>query len=476
MKQSVSFSGDNIEKTSLNFEKLRDLGIEYVQELASDDWTDFNAHDPGVTILEQLCYALTDVAFRSSFSVEDLLSPRNGKLVDAKDNAFYSPSAIFSSHPVTSFDLRKIIIDNFEQIQNVWIHQTKRTDADKMNGINDIEILPKLNFLKTLNANSNLEKEFLTDLNTFLDKNRNIGECFNAPQLLKPQTVEIVFDLHIDEYINLDETISNVFLALFEYVYRPVHHYSFNELLDDKNSIEEIFNGPVLSNGFIKNEIAEKKLEILSVNELQKLISKVSGVEKCVVSNIGCKGEKYDQLRVKSGNFFHLLVNSQSDDDRFEYLFKNMNVLIKHQKTPFIRKQNISNMFLESWAKKHRGYSISDSHEDFFQQKLKGKYRNPGEYHSIQNHFPGIYGIGKNGLSKNDTDERHAKANQLKAYLLLFEQHMANHLAQLENLNSFFNIDSDVANGKTYFTQTLSSVPGIDKLLDDDADIYETLT
>ena len=31
--------------------------------LCGDQWSDFNSHDPGITILEQLCFALTELGF-----------------------------------------------------------------------------------------------------------------------------------------------------------------------------------------------------------------------------------------------------------------------------------------------------------------------------------------------------------------------------------------------------------------------------
>lgn len=472
MKQSVSFSGDSTKKASLNFEELRNQGLEYVQKLSGDVWTDFNSHDPGVTILEQLCYALTDVAFRSSFPVEDLLSPKNGDLVDAKSNAFFSSSSILSSHPVTMLDTRKMIIDRFEQIQNVWIH-TKGNVAEEMRGINHVEIVPKLNFV---DSDSKAEEAFLNKVHEYLNQFRNLGERFSFPHLLKPQRIEIVLDLHFNEYIDLDETLSNVFLTLFEFVYGPVHHYSYNEMAEAGNNIEEIFAGPVLSNGFIKDEIADQKLKIISDSELHKLFSKVSGVQKCEVNHIVYNGKKIKSLTVEPGMFFHLLVDENSANKSFDKLFKNMSVFINHKKTPLFSEQNIRNMFLEIWSKKYRTFSLGKSHEVFFHQKLKGIYRNPGQYHSIQNHFPLIYGIGADGLSHNAPPERHSKANQLKTYLLLFEQHMANHLAQLENMNSFFNIDYKKDKADTYFTQSISTVSGINKLLKNDPELNEVLT
>jgi hypothetical protein len=50
------------------------IGLEYIQALASVHWTDHNVHDPGITTLELLCYALTDVAYRVSFPLPDLLA------------------------------------------------------------------------------------------------------------------------------------------------------------------------------------------------------------------------------------------------------------------------------------------------------------------------------------------------------------------------------------------------------------------
>ncbi|QDM29033.1 hypothetical protein FNL56_25060 [Tardiphaga sp. vice304] len=43
----------------LDYAWLKQHGTERIQQLAGQIWTDYNEHDPGVTTLEQLCYALT---------------------------------------------------------------------------------------------------------------------------------------------------------------------------------------------------------------------------------------------------------------------------------------------------------------------------------------------------------------------------------------------------------------------------------
>src|SRR6185369_4821228 len=54
---------------------------------------------------------------------------------------------------------------------------------------------------------------------------------------------------------------------------------------------------------------------------------------------------------------------------------------------------------------------------------------------------------------------------QLKAYLLFFEQILANYLAQLGNLSAVFSPDIDKVPSNTYFTQPLYDVPHVKHLL-----------
>ena len=58
----------------LNYEFLRQEGLKYIEALSSSLWTDYNSHDPGITLLENLAYAITDLGYRISLPIEDLLS------------------------------------------------------------------------------------------------------------------------------------------------------------------------------------------------------------------------------------------------------------------------------------------------------------------------------------------------------------------------------------------------------------------
>ena len=83
-------------------------------------WTDHNIHDPGITTLELLCYALTELAYRSRFPVEDLLAAaeKNAENMAAQ---FFTPRQILPNRALTERDYRKLLID-LPDVKNAWIY------------------------------------------------------------------------------------------------------------------------------------------------------------------------------------------------------------------------------------------------------------------------------------------------------------------------------------------------------------------
>ncbi len=96
----------NTESDDLDFENLRLLAIELVQKYSASIWTDYNLHDPGVTILEALCFALTDLAYRTNFPISDILTKQNGT-IDYNDQSFYTIDQILATNPANLNDLKK---------------------------------------------------------------------------------------------------------------------------------------------------------------------------------------------------------------------------------------------------------------------------------------------------------------------------------------------------------------------------------
>jgi hypothetical protein len=129
-------------------------GLRYIERLAHRHWTDYNVHDPGITILELACYALTDAALRAAYPMRDLLAPPPASGASPAARDFHLAHEILVSRPVSFDDLRRVLID-IPGVRNAWIerhrgvrygldapHETLSTDPGlpeiELNGLYDV--------------------------------------------------------------------------------------------------------------------------------------------------------------------------------------------------------------------------------------------------------------------------------------------------------------------------------------------------
>lgn len=103
----------------MDYQLLREEGLRHIRKLAGEIWTDHNTHDPGITILETLCYAITDLGYRCSMPTEDLLASDPGNRSGTSPD-FYLAHEILPNRPFTINDFRKILID-LPGIRNAWL-------------------------------------------------------------------------------------------------------------------------------------------------------------------------------------------------------------------------------------------------------------------------------------------------------------------------------------------------------------------
>jgi len=112
------------EHPAMDYDFLRSEGIRILERLSGQLWTDFNAHDPGITILEQVCYALTDLAYRIDYDVKDLLA--SGEADPYR--SLHSPAQVLTINPVTITDLRKLALD-VPGVKNAWFEPIENAES-----------------------------------------------------------------------------------------------------------------------------------------------------------------------------------------------------------------------------------------------------------------------------------------------------------------------------------------------------------
>ncbi len=101
-----------------DYRALIRLAYQAIETLGNEQWTDYNEHDPGITLLQALAHALTEIGYRSGFEVVDLLTQEQGFL--HTEQAFFTARNILTNRPLTPKDYRKILVD-LPNVANAWI-------------------------------------------------------------------------------------------------------------------------------------------------------------------------------------------------------------------------------------------------------------------------------------------------------------------------------------------------------------------
>lgn len=435
------------ESVAMDYDFLRTEGIRLLQKMSGTDWTDYNLHDPGVTILEYLCFAITDLAYRTNFDIGDLLTQKDGT-IDFEGNSFIKPVEALSSNATTIKDFRKVLLDNVNDITNVWINSLSSFHAsDAMKGLYTFYVQVQHDKVLDFDLEQGLKKELLENFIT----HRNLCEDVSTEvHILKPQDIVISANIIINQNMLPENIIAQIYYAVYEFLHPGVHFYTEKELLSKGHTIDEIYSGPKLKNGFILDEELKDRNLRVDHSELYQWISEVRGV--MFVSDLKINNDDNPVLTIDKLNFPYFNIEKSSFIIRD---YSDINVISVKQSLVL---DIFSNLREQSERHYVRGFHRLQPKE------IAGTYVSD-DYHSIQKFFPAIYGIGEHGplSALNAKDVAHAK--QLKVYLMFFEQIMANYLAQLNNINELFSNQFTPFSSKTYFTQPLSSVPNFLEML-----------
>ena len=299
----------------LDFEQLRLEGIRHIQELAGDIWTDHNSHDPGITILEVLCYALTDLGYRTNLDIHDLFA-RDPQDTSVEDDNFATAARILSCNPLSILDFRKLLID-IDGVHNAWFEVADGASIARVETGLEIDVpksllvfpIKKLKTERTTNipiALNGLYKVLLELDDVFLKQeaakgrdatgdilknvyetlhaHRNLCEDFLSVQVLRNERISLCADIELAA----DATPEAVMLSIFEKVQAflspDIPFYTLREMLEKGATTDQIFEGRPLrldkSHGFINADELEKmeRRKAIHVSDIYRLMLSTEGV------------------------------------------------------------------------------------------------------------------------------------------------------------------------------------------------------
>ncbi|WP_336732844.1 hypothetical protein [Chryseobacterium sp. VD8] len=479
----------NIEtQDQTDFHFLRRTGIEYIEGLGGKLWTDYNSHDPGITTLEVLSYAITDLGMRMNMNMEDILASNDAK----KDihTQFLKATEVLPSRPLTELDYRKLFIDiSFKSghprpISNCWLVPRNETlYVDCKTGQLDFEPIGEKTQHFNVKGLYDLYVDYADDIddseNEDCDKSntrvkileryhQNRGLCEDLVDIKEIETQKVAVCARIGLVNKVDEELvhAKVLRAINNYLAPEVHFYSLKQMLEKGLTTDEIFDGPILDNGFIDTEElkASQLRREVRLSDIISEIMKIDGVKEIhEISIAGCdsvvkqtddwmicieKGKKPELCDLSSFSYtkgaLPLNINTKKVDEYLETLRKEEEVLRED-------------------ARQNKELTLP-----------QGTSYDIGNYATILNEFPDTYGVGISGIIGNPTPEREALAKQMKGYLLFFDQILASYFKHLEKVKEVLSISGGLK--RTFFTQALKNIKGFEELVSDYDENEDTLT
>lgn len=443
---------------NMDYDYLRKEGIRHIQELSGDIWTDFNEHDPGITILEQLCYALTELGYKTNYNIEIFLKE---SFKQKGNHTFFGAEEIFPCQPYTIDDYRKYVIYNIPEVKNVWLSPST---SNIVRGLYNVK-------LQLTDVDKSTTEKVKNKVRNLLTNARNLCEDIDTIEILNANKIKLRATVEIDPAFMGEDILAKIIFELNAFINPSIKRYSLKQLLDEGKTYSEIFEGPTPKNGFIRDEDLKPLITEVYTSRLSKIIIGIEGVLG-VSDMVIFKDEVKIQgdLITIDENMFPILdmdLNIKEEEtDPITIIKSGLNYEIDYSTANHIL------MTLESDQEGSYESIIDVSHEFETPNIPLSEFEN---YYSIQNHFPEIYGIGSLGVSSRATLDKHGYAKQLKAYLLVFEQLMANYLTQLANVQKLFSLEEGLQT--TYFYQKLTeaTVPKVSEIIIEDDLMEENL-
>lgn len=447
----------------MQFATLLNEGIAHCQKLGGDLWTDFNEHDPGLTILEQLCYVITEASYCADFSVEDLLAQDKSIGSKSARDTLFTGDAILTSGPVTIDDYRKLVYGRVSNLNSVWFECEESARFGPLHHVT-IETYGAEDADLATAGTKNSRSVVREDVCKVLSAHRNLGEDFASIELLKPFNLKINAVIDVDPEAVPSTVLADVIWSLQFMLVPQTKVYSVEDRLNQDDSYDEIFDGPLTDIGIIEDCDLNEIERSISIESIARTIAGVQGVVDVRISSIETSSLETAPKKYCTGP---IVIPAECIPRLDPPILK---PFIRDAKYPISVTRNGRIYLLDSslvhhhiqnrfaYLKNMEQVTTGQMLNEPYRRVRYGTYRQLERYYSVQHQFPRTYGMGSDGpaLQGMDVDargKRMTQARQLKAYLLLFDQVLSDSFGQIGNMWQLFALDQKV--DASYFGQPL---------------------
>ena len=319
-----------------------------------------------------------------------------------------------------------------------------------------------------------LRQKSLATVCCVLDAHRNLCEDFLSINTVEPERIAICVDIEVTSDADIEEVQAKVYHAIELYFNPPICYYTLQELLDAGQCADEIFNSPYIDTQFTcQGELVFTKPGFIKADELEEsqlrrtiYVSDIINILMDFPEILSLKNvllRKYNAEGQPIGNSEKWCLNITPNHQPILYIERSKILFFKNQIQYRARTAEFQQTLKQLRALSRKAAYVPP-HQIL--DVPQGRDRETHRFFSVQHDFPKTYGIGVAGLKAGVTNLRVAQARQLKAYLTVYDQLLANYLAQLANVGKLFSLDQNLR--QTYFSQYLSEIAGVRESFEDE--------
>ncbi|WP_457355379.1 hypothetical protein [Roseateles sp. P5_D6] len=435
---------------SLGFAELRARGLALLQALSGQVWTDHNLHDPGITLLEQLCFGLTDIVYRAGFPVADHLTGLDG-CIDHEALSLHPPSEALPCRPTTPADYRLHLLDAVPGLDDASVEPQAATGLYRLK----LKLSPQ--------DGAAAEARIAAARAAFLAR-RNLGEDLDVHVVcLRQQACDLHADIDVGGPRDAVDILAEVYDRCARYIAKEAVSRTLDELRREGRTLEEIYTGPALQHGFIQDAPHQRAgaAQPLALSDLAAVVRAVPGVMDARVVALQVDGHETTAGAVDwCGDDWALALRLPDHGVPATITVRRRGHVVPVSWQDLRRRLED----LRVASRSQRAHAHQQQADRARALLPHGQHRVMDHYVSVQDHLPAIYGLGRHGPPPSAPPQRQARAKQLKAYLLMQEQAIAQGLAQLHHLRELFSVAPGATQG--LWTQMIGpdAVPDVDAL------------
>lgn len=185
------------------YTKMQRQTLDFVQRLSGKVWTDYNPHDPGVTLSEAANYALTELDYKLDFPLIDYLTEEDKPFVPERFG-LYSYNEITETSVVTIDDYRRLFLLNIPEIANLQI------DYNVASGGYSIS------FVKMPFCGNN--ESILHQIEDWYQNNRNLCEWLEKVEVAKADVLHFQAELEIESGRDATTIVAGIYWCILHYL------------------------------------------------------------------------------------------------------------------------------------------------------------------------------------------------------------------------------------------------------------------